>query len=88
MCIAMQEEFWQIINDLLQVSLGDIIKDAIASDPDRSKFGFIPYMAKTYLGRLLAESFCERMISIANIVMSEYYMLALGSMHAWSNVYH
>ena len=70
-CMCVQEESWQIVNDLLQVGIGAIIKDAKAYDPERTKFGFIPFMAKTYLGRLLAEPFCERMISHANIVMSK-----------------
>ena len=46
-----------------------MIKDAIKADPDKTRFGWIPYMAKTWVGRFLAESFSERMISHANIVM-------------------
>ena len=34
------------------------------------RFGFIPYMAKTWLGRLLAESFAERIFSNCNIVLT------------------
>ena len=59
------------LRHLYHIGIGAVIKDAKAYDPDRTRFGFIPFMAKTYLGRLLAESFCEWMISHANIVMSK-----------------
>ena len=54
---------------MLRIDLKTVIKDAIKADPDKTRFGWIPYMAKTWVGRFLAESFSERMISHANIVM-------------------
>ena len=48
-----------------------MIADSKKHDPTREHFGFIPYMAKSYLGHLLAESFCERIISHANIVLNK-----------------
>ena len=43
-------------------------------DPERERFGWIPLMAccsQGQLGALTAESFCERLISIANDVLDE-----------------
>ncbi len=33
-------------------------------------YGFLPMLARRYLGRLLAESFCERILSVANRVVT------------------
>ena len=46
----------------------------IAEDPDKSKYGHLPYMATTSkgsLGALLASSFCERVNSAANIILTD-----------------
>ena len=56
--------------DLLQIDLKQVLADARRKEPDMSKFGFIPYMEKTWRGRLLAESFTERMFSNCNIVLT------------------
>jgi hypothetical protein len=61
---------WNVAFDLLRVPLGKLIADTKKIDPKRERFGFLPYMAKTWLGRLLAESFSERMLSNANIVLT------------------
>ena len=61
---------WRLVRDLLRVDLKQVLADAKKKDPDMSKFGFIPYMAKTWLGRLLAESFAERIFSNCNIVLT------------------
>ena len=61
---------WRLVRDLMHVDLKQVLRDAKAMDPDMAKFGYIPYMAKTWLGRLLAESFAERMFSNANIVLT------------------
>ena len=59
---------WRLVRDLLRVDLKQVLADAKRKDPDMSKFGFIPYMAKTSLGRLLAESFAERIFRNCNSV--------------------
>jgi hypothetical protein len=46
-----------------------VIAGAKKADPDKTRFGWIPYLAKTWVGRFLAKSLSERMISHANIVM-------------------
>lgn len=61
---------WNVVFDLLRVPLKKLIADIKKQDPDRKKYGFLPYMAKTWLGRLMAESFSERMLSNANIVIT------------------
>jgi len=61
---------WNVVFDLLRVPLKRFIADIKRLDPERKRYGFLPYMAKTWLGRLMAESFSERMISNANIVIT------------------
>ena len=59
-----------MVFDLLRVPLGKLIAEIKKRDPERERYGFLPYMAKTWLGRLMAESFSERMLSNANIVLN------------------
>jgi hypothetical protein len=61
---------WNVVFDLLNVPLGKLIAEIKKRDPERERYGFLPYMAKTWLGRLMAESFSERMLSNANIVIN------------------
>jgi hypothetical protein len=61
---------WNVVFDLLNVPLGKLIAEIKKRDPERERYGFLPYMAKTWLGRLMAESFSERMLSNANIVLN------------------
>ena len=61
---------WNVVFDLLHVPLQQLIADIKKNDPMRERFGFLPYMAKTWLGRLMAESFSERMLSNANVVLN------------------
>ena len=65
-----QDDGWQLVRDLLRVDMKKIISALKNSDPLRKKFGYLPEMCKTWIGRLLAESFCERMILNANIVLT------------------
>ena len=39
------------------------------SSPD--KYGFFPMLVRKYCGRLLSESFCERVLSVANLVVTK-----------------
>ena len=57
------------MRDLLQIDLKQVLADAKRKDPDTWTFAF-PYMAKTWLGHLLAESFAERMFSSCNIELT------------------
>jgi hypothetical protein len=60
--------------DLWYLPMGHILKQFITEDPDRKKYGHLPYMAtgsKASIGALLASSFCERINSAANIVLHD-----------------
>ena len=65
-----KKDGWNIVSDLLTVSLKSHISKVKLGDKDRKSFGYLPYMAKTWLGRLMAESFSERMLSNAKIVIN------------------
>ena len=65
-----QADNWLLVRDLFRVDLKRFFADAKLKDPERKKFGYIPFMAKTWLGRLMSESFAERMFSNANIVIT------------------
>lgn len=41
------------------------------AEKDFERYGFLPMLARRYIGRLLAESFCERILSVANRVVTK-----------------
>ena len=60
--------------DLLPLDVGPLYKKIVESDNERTLYGFLPLMASCSLGQLgalNAESFCERVISCANLVLLE-----------------
>ena len=63
-----------LVTDLLHLDVGKLYKKIAANDTDRRMYGFIPHMAAcsfAQIGALNAESFCERMLSCANLVIDE-----------------
>ena len=61
-----------LVTDLMRLNVGPLYSSLIADDPDRATFGYIPLMAgcsEGNIGALMAESFCERGLSVANDVM-------------------
>ena len=59
-----------IVADLMPLKIGSVYK-AFSKDP---VLGYLPLMAqasKGQIGTLNAESFCERCLSMANLVMTE-----------------
>ena len=57
--------------DLLPLDMGRLYFKIEKNDPNRKQFGFIPKMARTIIGALNAESFCERMLRAAGHVLTE-----------------
>jgi hypothetical protein len=56
------------------VDMGMVYKKIIESDPRRKLYGWFPLLAGCsvgQLGALMAESFCERIISSANLVLTD-----------------
>ena len=54
--------------------MGTFYRKIISSDPERKVYGLIPVMAScshASLGALNAESFCERVLSAANLVVTD-----------------
>jgi hypothetical protein len=65
---------FDLIRDLMGLDMGQLYSKIITKDPDRSSFGFLPLMAGCSdgkIGALNSESFTERVISAANLVMTE-----------------
>ena len=63
-----------VLDDLLTADLGVVYKSLIASDPGRKKYGYLPRMAthsRASVGSLLASSFCERINSAANLIVTK-----------------
>lgn len=63
-----------LVADLMKLPVGKLFKKLIDQDPLRRQFGWLPLMAlasKGQVGALMAESFCERILSCANLVMTE-----------------
>ena len=59
---------------LMPLDMGMLYRKIIKSDADRRIYGFIPDMAASstgQIGALNAESFCERVLSCANDVLTE-----------------
>ena len=62
-----------IMDDLMDVDIGAVYHGLMKSDPDRSKFGFMPLLAScctSEIGALNAESYAERIVSAANLTMN------------------
>ena len=63
-----------LLDDLIDLDIGRLYEKIITEvDPDRQKYGFLPLMAGCcdgQIGALNAESFAERVISGANLVMT------------------
>ena len=62
------------VRDLMPLDIGILYRKIEASDKERRSFGYIPRMACRsigQLGALNAESFCERVLSNANLVMTD-----------------
>ena len=61
--------------DLWEVDVGQVMREEIVDkDPDRALYGWLPKMASSSrgsIGYLLASSFCERINSCANAVLTE-----------------
>jgi len=63
-----------IVFDLMELDMGVFYRKLIKSDPDRKIYGHIPFMAScsyASIGALNAESFCERVLSAANLVVTD-----------------
>lgn len=63
-----------LINNLMELPMGTLYKKLQQTDPHRLAYGWLPRMAlcsRGQLGTLLAESFCERILSQANLVLTE-----------------
>ena len=63
-----------LLHDLIYCDLTLIFTELIDEDPDRSKYGFLPYMATGSEGSvssLIASSFSERVNSCANLVLTD-----------------
>jgi hypothetical protein len=65
---------FDLIRGLMGLDMGRLYSRIISEDPDRASFGFLPLMAGCsdgQIGALNAESFALRVISTANLVMTE-----------------
>ena len=65
-----------MVKDLMDLNIGSIYVNAgeVKNEDGKLKYGLIPLMAgcsKGPIGALLAESFCERCISVSNTVMGK-----------------
>ena len=63
-----------IVFDLMELDMGIFYNKIIKSDANRKIYGYIPAMAScchAEIGALNAESFCERVLSAANLVVNE-----------------
>jgi hypothetical protein len=65
---------YDLVYDMMPLNMSTLYKIIHASDPERKVYGYLPLMAscsKGQIGALNAESFCERVISAANLVVNE-----------------
>ncbi|KAI9344980.1 hypothetical protein BDR26DRAFT_932541 [Obelidium mucronatum] len=63
-----------LVDDLMDIDIGLVYNNILELDPKREKYGFLPLMAtcsKGQIGALPAESYCERMLSCANSILTE-----------------
>ena len=82
--IKWQEEFPELnilsddkidsLDHLLKADVGKFLRKVIKSDPKRKKYGYLPKMVTASKGSIctwLASSFCERVNSVANQVVTK-----------------
>ncbi|KAI9330864.1 hypothetical protein BDR26DRAFT_922375 [Obelidium mucronatum] len=63
-----------LVDDLMMVDMGVVYRKFQTMDPDQKKYGFLPLMAscsRGQIGALPAESYCERMLSCANNILTK-----------------
>ena len=63
-----------LVTDLLPLDVGKLYQKIAKNDAERRIYGFIPDMAAcsfAQIGALNAESFCERVLSCANLVLTK-----------------
>ena len=63
-----------LVGDLMNKDVGMVYRKIIETDPLRRSYGYIPLMALSspaQIGALMAESFCERVISCGNLVVND-----------------
>jgi hypothetical protein len=63
-----------LTHDLMRLDIGKLYKEVARGDQGRRVYGYLPVMAscsKGQLGALSAESYCERVLSVANQVVVE-----------------
>ena len=53
---------------MVKFDTGEFYREA---ESNAERFGLLPLLARRYIGRLLSESFCERVISIANKILTK-----------------
>ena len=61
-----------LVRDLMDLPMGKLYKQILQNDPLRLAYGWLPRMAMSsrgQIGTLLAESFCERILSQSNLVL-------------------
>ena len=59
------------IEDLLKLDMSCLLKKMRERDPELKKYGLLPYLWECYITGNTASSYCERVISIANQVMTD-----------------
>lgn len=83
---------YDLIGDLLHVDVGKFYAQYEKRDPERKQYGWLPDMARCRIGAENAESFSERVLSVANQVVTdgntllddaEVEMVAVLRMNKW-----
>ena len=65
---------YDLLEDLMPLGMGVLYRQLILTDPQRRLYGYIPLMAACstgQIGALNAVSFCERVLSVANLVVTD-----------------
>ena len=65
---------YDLLDDLIEADATVIYDAMIRADPDRARFGYLPYMAtgsKASVGAFLASSYAERVNSAANLILTK-----------------
>ena len=65
---------YDLLDDLIEADVTVILDAMIRADPDRARFGYLPYMAtgsKASVGAFLASSYAERVNSAGNLILTK-----------------
>ena len=75
----MEKKVYDLIDDLLETDVLKMYRQVLTEEKEqvksggRDQFGYLPTMTLSNIGAMNAESFCERTISCAGLIVTDFH---------------